>query len=69
MTPIQPPGLRDTRSAAAGFTHMCSLCASYCLTGSLLAFRPGTGEGMVWVCDDCQHKIARRVDDEGALGG
>ena len=69
MTPIQPPGLRDTGSAAAVFTRLCSLCGSHRLTGSLLAFRPGTDEGMVWVCDDCQHKLARRVDDEGALGG
>jgi hypothetical protein len=69
MTLIQPPGLRDTRSAGAVFTHVCSLCASHRITGSLLAFRPGTGDGMVWVCDDCQHKLARRVDDEGALGG
>ena len=69
MTPTQPPGLRDARSTSSLFTHVCSLCDSQRLTGSLLAFRPGTGDAMVWVCDDCQHKLARRVDDEGALGG
>ena len=69
MAPIQPPGLSDTRSPATGFTHICSLCNFHRLIGSLLAFRPGTGTGMVWVCDDCQHKLARRVDDEGTLGG
>lgn len=69
MSPSQPPGLRHTGSAAAVFTHMCSLCGSHRLAGSLLAFRPGSGDGMDWVCDDCQRKLARRVDDEGALGG
>ena len=69
MAPIRPPGLRDAQSSAAAFTHVCSLCASHRLTGSLLTFRPGTVEEMVWVCDDCQHKLARRVDDEEALGG
>ena len=49
MAPIQPPGLSDTRSPATGFTHICSLCNFHRLIGSLLAFRPGTGTGMVWV--------------------
>ena len=69
MTPTQTPRLRDARSIATNFTKLCSLCVTHRLTGSLLAFRPGTGDGMVWVCDDCQHKLARRVDDEGVLGG
>lgn len=69
MTPFQTPGLRETGSGGSAFTHLCSLCATQRLTGSLLAFRPGTGEAMLWVCEDCQHKLARRVDDEGTLGG
>ncbi len=69
MPLIQPPALREARNSAAAFTRICSLCASHRLTGSLLTFGPGTGEEMAWVCDDCQHKLARRVDDEGTLGG
>lgn len=69
MPPIKPSALRETRHSAAAFTRICSLCTSHRLTGSLLTFGPGTGQEMVWVCDDCQHKLARRVDDEGALGG
>ena len=68
MTSIQRPGLRDARSTASVFTQLCSLCATHRLSGSLLAFRQGTG-GMGWVCEDCQHQLARRVDDEGTLGG
>ena len=69
MTSIQRPGLRDARSRTSVFTQLCSLCATHRLSGSLLAFRPGTGDGMGWVCEDCQHQLARRVDDEGTLGG
>ena len=69
MTPMRPAGLRSAPSTSTVLTQMCSLCASLRLTGSLLAFRPGSGAAMVWVCDDCQHKLARRVDDEGTLGG
>lgn len=69
MSPIQPQGLRHARSPATVLSQMCSLCSSHRLNGGLLLFHPGTDTGMVWVCDDCQHKLARRVDDEGALGG
>ena len=69
MTSIQRPGLRDARSTIPVFTQLCSLCATHRLTGSLLAFCPGTVDGMGWVCEDCQHKLARRLDDEGTLGG
>mgnify|MGYP001209530036 FL=1 len=69
MAPIQPSALREAQNPAVAFTRACSLCASHRLTGSLLTFGPGIGEEMVWVCEDCQHKLARRLDDEGALGG
>ena len=51
------------------FAQQCSLCGGLRSRGGLLASRPGTAEPMLWVCHDCQHKLARGVDDEGALGG
>ena len=69
MSPRQTSSARDSRGVAPAFSHLCSLCNEQRLMGSLLAFRPGAGDAMLWVCNDCQHKLARRVDDEGALGG
>ena len=47
----------------------CALCDGLRSQGSLLNSRHETGNSMLWVCSNCQHKLARRVDDEGALGG
>ena len=35
-------------------------------TGSSLLTRPGAGA--VWVCEDCQHKLMRQVNDAGTPG-
>ena len=51
------------------FTHQCALCESQRVTGSLLSAQPSASGPALWVCDDCQHKLSRRVDDEGSLGG
>ena len=68
MTPSQTARPGGSAGAGGAFTNLCALCNGHRLIGSLLTFRPGVDE-MLWVCDDCQHKLARRVDDEGALGG
>ena len=63
-------GLHATsRASTAAFPQQCALCGGLRSNGSLLASRTDTGDPMLWVCSDCQHKLARRVDDEGALGG
>ena len=49
--------------------HQCALCGNRRQTGSVLTSRPGPSNDMLWVCGDCQHKLSRRVDDEGTLGG
>ena len=59
---------QDTGSPTV-FTQECALCDSRRVTGSLLSSHPGTSGSTLWVCDDCQHKLARRIDDKGALGG
>ena len=69
MTPNHSASPQGSRSAARNLAQLCSLCQEHRLGGSLLSFRPGTSHAMLWVCDDCQNKLARRVDDEGALGG
>ena len=63
------PTPRTSDRAAGSLEQLCALCRESRLGGSLLSFRPGEPKAMLWVCDDCQHKLARRVDDEGALGG
>ena len=68
MAPYQTPRTEDARGAPNALT-LCALCNGHRLIGSLLAFGPGASDAMLWVCDDCQHKLARRVDDEGSLGG
>ena len=48
--------------------HMCALCVQRRTYGRLL--RPAdTDEAAIWVCEDCQHKLTRCVDDEGVKGG
>ena len=56
-------------SNVTAFPHQCELCGGRRSAGSTLASQPDAGAPMLWVCDDCQHKLARRVDDEGVLGG
>jgi hypothetical protein len=58
----------DTESPTV-FTQECALCDSRSSAGSLLLSQPGAAGRALWVCEDCQHKLARRIDDEGALGG
>ena len=60
---------RTATPSSRAFASQCALCGGLRSSGGLLASRPGTGDPMLWVYHDCQHKLARRVDDEGALGG
>ena len=56
-------------SGTTRFDQQCALCGGHRSNGSLLTPRVGVVSPGLWVCVDCQHKLARRVDDEGALGG
>ena len=47
----------------------CALCCRHRLVGSVLPSRPEMVNEMLWICADCQHKLSRRIDDEGVLGG
>ena len=47
----------------------CALCAARRMSGSFLTLRNDLDHSNLWVFNDCQHKLARQVDDEGALGG
>jgi hypothetical protein len=68
LHPTPRQRISDTESLPV-FTQECALCDSQNVTGSLLTSHPGASGQTLWVCDDCQHKLARRIDDEGALGG
>ena len=59
----------DDMGVPAAFAQECALCDSRRVTGSFLSYHPGAPGSSLWVCEDCQHKLARRIDDEGALGG
>lgn len=66
MVPSHIPGPQHSRTAAGSLAQSCTLCLESRLVGGLLSLQPNA---MLWVCGDCQNKLARRVDDEGALGG
>jgi len=46
--------------------HRCELCDQVRELGSVLVVKPGSDA--VWVCQDCQRKLALRVDDESTPG-
>ena len=47
----------------------CALCGGRRVRGTGLASGPAGSAQMLWVCLDCQHQLARGVDDDGVLGG
>lgn len=49
--------------------HACMMCGQRQVPGGLLRPSEGDPADKLWMCDDCQRKLARRVDDRGALGG
>ena len=63
----QPAGGAAAESVSP--SHLCEVCGSYRLAGSPLLPRIDSASTAMWVCTDCQHKLARCVDDEGTLGG
>ena len=74
MDPISQPRrpaqrAHSDQSHTSTFLQQCELCGCRRSAGSVLASRPGPDAPILWVCDDCQHKLARCVDDKGALGG
>jgi hypothetical protein len=52
-----------TRRSTPFATH-CEVCGRPRASGSLLAANPASPDRALWVCTDCQRKLARRVDDE-----
>ena len=50
------------------FAFPCALCGRTRYVGDPLRDDEGDASTL-WVCRNCQQKLARRVDDEGALGG
>ncbi len=63
------PGIDDSVTGSVRPSHLCEVCGSHRLTGGPLLSSHDAASSMMWVCSDCQHKLARRVDDEGTLGG
>jgi len=49
--------------------HVCALCGQTRTHGGLLRAGDTDKAETMWVCEDCQHKLIRRVDDEGVKGG
>ena len=48
----------------------CALCSEIRTSGCFLHLEPlGDKDKVEWVCQDCQNKLARKVDDEGTRGG
>ena len=69
MVPNSEANAWPHNPAPAAYGQECELCGSRRLNGGSLASRAGLADSIVWVCADCQHKLAIRVDDEGVLGG
>ena len=47
---------------------LCALCSQPRAAGRFHTVKPDDTEP-VWVCQDCENKLTRRVDDEGVPGG
>ena len=53
-----------------GGRSTCVQCGQQRSLGQLLTPPEGINPAEeIWMCDDCQRKLSRRVDDKGALGG
>ncbi len=63
------PGIGGSMAGSPRPSHLCEVCGSHRLAGGPLLSRLDAASTMMWVCADCQHKLSRRVDDEGTLGG
>ena len=50
-------------------SYLCDLCGFRRFEGKPLLSRVDMTPTTIWVCADCQHKLARHIDDEGTLGG
>ena len=48
--------------------HECALCGRWRAHGGLLRMSDTDDAQEMWVCEDCQRKLALQVDD-GAEGG
>lgn len=66
---VNRPAHAPTLRAVTPPFPQCALCGDSCARSSWLASGSASVAGMLWVCVDCQHKLARRVDDVGVLGG
>ena len=60
--------MTTTPKTPAPESRTCAVCGQRRTQGSLLQVEDDDPESM-WVCKDCQQKLALRVDDEGTKGG
>lgn len=60
---------RFARVAPHSELRTCALCGEGRVKGGLLRVADTDAEEALWVCRDCQHKLMRRIDDEGVQGG
>ncbi len=71
MAPSSSNVVRPTdgavRHAARLLSQKCARCDGLRVSGSWSA--PGGDYPQMWVCLDCQRRLARGVDDESVLGG
>ena len=49
--------------------HECAVCGQRRAHGSVLRPEGGHESDAMWLCDDCQYKLSRRIDDEDVKGG
>ena len=56
-------------TSQVGDHYTCVQCGQRRVSGRLLAPPAGDPAEGIWMCDDCQRKLSRRVDDKGSLGG
>ena len=60
---------RFTRVVPRTAWYDCALCGQPRTHGTLLQVADANEAEAMWVCEDCQNKLIRRIDDEGVLGG
>ncbi len=60
---------RFTRVSPPAELSVCALCDQPRADGCLLHMGNTDEAEVLWVCANCQHKLIRRIDDEGVLGG
>lgn len=58
-----------TKIQTSAAVETCGLCGQQRVRGSLLRVSGPDEAEAIWVCEDCQHKLTLRIDNEGVKGG